>query len=95
LWGAEAISHCGGFSCYGAQAPGHMDTVVMAQGLQRADSVVVVRGLVSPQHVGSSCTRDQTGVPCIARWILNHWTTREAHAMMTIICPLFIQYKSS
>ena len=23
-------------------------------------------------------TRDQTHVPCIARWILNHWTTREA-----------------
>ena len=53
MWGAEAISHCGGFSCYGAGAPGHMDTVVMAQGLQRADSVVVVTGLVSPRHGGS------------------------------------------
>ena len=29
-------------------------------------------------HVGSSGTRDETGVPCIARQILNHWTTREA-----------------
>ena len=35
-------------------------------------------GLVSPRHVGSSQSRDQSGVPCIARWILNHWTTREA-----------------
>ena len=25
----------------------------------------------------SSLTRDQTRVPCITRWILNHWTTRE------------------
>ena len=24
-----------------------------------------------------SPTRDQTWVPCIGRWILNHWTTRE------------------
>ena len=34
--------------------------------------------LVVLQHVGSSWTRDRTSVPCIARWILNHWTTREA-----------------
>ena len=34
-------------------------------------------GLVTPQHVGSSGTRDQTHVPCMGRWILNHWTTRE------------------
>ena len=25
----------------------------------------------------SSLTRDQTRSPCIARWILNHWNTRE------------------
>ena len=34
-------------------------------------------GLVAPRHVGSSLTRDGTRVPCTARWILNHWTTRE------------------
>ena len=34
--------------------------------------------LVAPQNVGSSWTRDRTGVLCIARQILNHWTTREA-----------------
>ena len=33
--------------------------------------------LVAPRHVGSSRTRDRTGVPCIGKWILNHWTTRE------------------
>ena len=34
-------------------------------------------GLVAPRHVESSWTRDQTPVPCIGRWILYHWTTRE------------------
>ena len=33
---------------------------------------------VATQHEGSSQTRDQTGVRCIARQILNHWTMREA-----------------
>ena len=34
-------------------------------------------GSVAPRHVGSSPTRDQTHVPCISRWIPNHWTTRK------------------
>ena len=40
-------------------------------------SVVVHVGLVAPWCVESSWTRDQTRVPCIGWWILNHWTTRE------------------
>ena len=28
-------------------------------------------------NVGSSQTRDRTVVPCIGRWILKHWTTKE------------------
>ena len=34
-------------------------------------------GLVALRHVGSSPTRDWTHVPCIGRWTLNQWTTRE------------------
>ena len=34
-------------------------------------------GLVVPGHVESSQTKDQTHVPCIGRWILNHWITRK------------------
>ena len=34
-------------------------------------------GLVALRQVGSSRTRDQTRVPCIGRWILNHCATRE------------------
>ena len=38
-------------------------------------------GLVSPQHVGSSRTRDRTRVPCIGRQILNHCATREVRVL--------------
>ena len=34
-------------------------------------SAVVATGLVALRHVGSSWTRDQTSVSCIARGILN------------------------
>ena len=34
-------------------------------------------GLVAPQHVESSQTRNPTHIPCMGRRILNHWTTRE------------------
>ena len=34
-------------------------------------------GLAAPWHVEYSWTRDRTHVPCIGRWTLNHWTTRE------------------
>ena len=60
-------SHCRGFSCCGAQALG-----TCAQHQWHT-------GLVAPWHVGSSFSqnRDQARVPCIGRWILNHWTTSE------------------
>ena len=35
-------------------------------------------GSVALRPVGSSWTRDGTCVPCISRWVLNHWTTRES-----------------
>ena len=38
-------------------------------------------GLVAPQHVEASQTRDQTHVPCTGRQILIHWTTREVHQL--------------
>ena len=48
-------------------------------------SVIVARGLsshgtgiVTPWHVGSFQTRDQTHVSCAGRQILYHWITREA-----------------
>ena len=59
-------SHCGGFYCCGARAPG-----------TRA-SVVVAHGISCSRHVGSSRNRARTRVPCIGRRILNHCATREA-----------------
>jgi len=41
-------------------------------------------GLVAPWHVGSSWTREQTCIPCIGRWILNHWTNREVEALVNV-----------
>ena len=54
---------------------------LQARGLQQLRLAVQLSRstrLVTPWHVGSSRTRAQTRVPCIARQILNHWTTREA-----------------
>ena len=48
-----------------------------AQALGEWASVVLVMGLVAPQHVESSWTRDQTHVSCIGRQILIYYTTRE------------------
>ena len=39
-----------------------------------------------PRHVGSPWTRVWTSISCIARWILNHWTTRR------ILRVLFFYY---
>ena len=72
--------HCGGFSCCGTWALEHVGSEVAAH--------------------GPSCSRacgilpdwDQTCVPCLARQILNHWTTREATKIRFLImssrlCP--------
>ena len=40
----------------------------------------VARRLRCLQRVESSWTRDWTGVPCIGRQVLNHWTTREVRS---------------
>ena len=34
-------------------------------------------GLAAPQPVKSSQASKGNGVPCIGRWILNHWITRK------------------
>ena len=40
----------------------------------------------------SSLTRDWTRVPCIGRWILNHWTTREVPLHYFLCCVLAALY---
>ena len=46
--------------------------ILMDRGAWQA---AVHKGLVIPQHMGFSWSRDQTCVPCIGRQILNHWST--------------------
>ena len=46
--------------------------------------------LVASQHMQSSRTKDQTYVPCIGGWILNHWTTRE----VPIFCFILLYTKA-
>ena len=72
--GGTGASHRRGFS-YGAQA-----SVVAVHRLQSTGSVVVVQGLSCPAACGiflDQGSKDQTGVPCAGRQILNHWTTGE------------------
>ena len=63
---AGQASHCGGFSC------------CRGRSLDGRAQWLWSTGLTAPQHVGSSGTPDQSHVPCIGRWIPNHWATREA-----------------
>ena len=44
-------------------------------------SVAVAHGFRWCQHERSSQTRNWTGVPCISRWTLNHWTSRAAQRL--------------
>ena len=48
-------------------------------------SVVVARGLSSPVACALFLDQGSNWVPCIARWILNHWTTREALVLSLVL----------
>ena len=47
-------------------------------------------GFVAPQHMRSSWIRDYTYVFCNGRWILNHWTTREAPPVLFKIMMVMV-----
>ena len=56
--------------------------LLWSKGLVYVASVVVVHGLsclavCEVSFLVSFQARDQTCVPCVGRWILNHWTIRE------------------
>ena len=68
----QQASHCRGFPCCGDKAPGR--TVFRRCSPFRSWRVEAPgrcgKGLVA-------LSRDGIHVPCLGRWILNHWTTRE------------------
>ena len=55
-----------------------MVTSLAERGLEGVDSVLMVHGLSCPVACGIFLDQGRASVPCIARWILNHGTTREA-----------------
>ena len=54
----------------------------------------MAQGLGCPKARGSSCTMDQTCVPCIGRQILNHRTTSKVPAL-TLDTHKLIRYSIS
>ena len=85
--GGYSLLHCMGFSLRWLvllQSIGSRCAGFSSCGMQAQLWLLWPSGLVAPQHVGSSRTRGQTRVPCIGRWILNHYATREV--------PLFYFY---
>ena len=75
-------SHCSGFSFCRAQALGAWA------------SVAAVHGLVALQDVGSFWPRNQTGIPCIARQIPNHRTTKKCLAIV-LCCSFLFSFSST
>ena len=63
-----------GLSSCGTWAPEHVGSLLVAR---RLSSCIVRAQLPRGVWDLSTPTRDQTHIPCIGRWILNHWTTRE------------------
>ena len=63
-------SRCGGFSCCRTQT------------IAATASVAVALGPFMPKQVESPQTRAGTGVPCISRWILQHWTISGARELL-------------
>ena len=76
LWGLLLLQRTGsrreGFRCCSTQTQ-----ALLLSGSRAPARQLGCTRLVASRHVGSSKTRDRTGVPCVARQILNHWTTRE------------------
>ena len=71
-WQAQAFSTCGE-----VERPSHVVHRPHCGGFSCRRAWWWYSGLVASWHVGSSHIRDWTHVPCIARQILNHWTTWE------------------
>ena len=94
VWAFSGCSERGLLSSCGAQASRGGFSRCRTQALGSRAQWLWRTGFVAPWHVGSSQTRDRTHVPCLGRWILNHWTTREVlHIFLSFVleCSLIIQ----
>ena len=96
--GSVAVSAGSGYTGSGAVSAGCSCTGsgAVSAGSRCSGSVVVAQGLRCSSAWGKSFqSRDRTCVPCIFRWILNHWTTREAlyssFWLSRVLVPLIVQ----
>ena len=64
IWATREVLNCGARASY-------------CCGFRARAQQLSCTGVITPQHVEPSQTRDQTYVPCIGRWILNHSPIRE------------------
>ena len=82
-WGLFFTVVCGLLTAVASLIAGHGLYGTWAQQLQLVGSRAWVKQLwpmglaACSMWDSSSQTKDGTHVPCIGRWILNHWTTRE------------------
>ena len=86
------------FSTCGVRAPEHVGSVVcgtraLVEALELSSCGVQAQ-LPCGMWDLSSLTRDRTHVPCIARRILYHWTTREVLWFASFF-PIFVSFNSS
>ena len=73
----------------------HVDSVVVAHGLQSTGSVVVGHGVSCSAACGIFLDQDRTCVPCTGRRILNHCATREVPVCEILYCRIHLMITSS
>ena len=84
IWWSQDLRCSTGF-CSVTHKLQRVQTLVAVPGLQRMWTLEHMGSIVASHRLScshnmwdlSSLTGDQTWIPCIERWILNHWTTRE------------------
>ena len=74
----EWVAHFSGFPCGGSRAPGPQASVLVAPGLQSADSVAVGHGPGPPAARGIFRDQDRTQVACVGRQTLDPWASSKA-----------------
>ena len=75
LWSTG--SSCLGFSRCSTQAQW-----LWLRGSRASAQQLWCTGLVAPQYVESSQTRDWTCIPCVGWWVFIHWATREVQSVL-------------
>ena len=82
--GLSLAALSGGYSLVGVHGLIAVVSLIAEPGSRVRAQQLWCMGLVALGHVGSSRIRDLTCAPCIGRWILNPWTSRQAPGILTV-----------